>query len=153
MAAVLFAPLLLVGDTGAAMSQDRGYVVFDPSLTAKILQQCSRSTPKPGEAGWTPSDLDIAKLEAKLPAALALARPDLASRKWLEGAPARWLRQYVGIVRGGHRFIYGNFVPDLERMRIVWRQQPQGTCDGGADFFGAEYDVEKGMFSHLAFNG
>lgn len=130
-------------------------MIFDPSLTAKMLQQCSRSTPKPGEAGWTPSALDIEKLEAKLPAALALVRPDLRKRKELAVVPKGWLRQYVGIVRGGHRYIYGNFVPDYAQaqVRMEWREQPLGVCDGGPGFFGAEYDVEIGMFSHIAFNG
>jgi hypothetical protein len=27
------------------------------------------------------------------------------------------------------------------------------VCDGGPQFFGAEYDVEAGRISHLAFNG
>ena len=145
---------LLIGDPRAA-SQESGYAVFDPSLAKTMLQQCSRSAPKPGEAGWTPGAADIARLEAALPAVLASAPALALHPRELEGAPTRWFRQYVGIVRGGRRYIYGNFVPNWSPGlgEDSGRRRPIIVCDGGVGFFGAEYDVEKGVFTHLAFNG
>ena len=72
----------------------------------------------------------------------------------LEGAPKGWIRQYVGIVRGGKRFLYGNFAPGwIEQYTPERRERPITLCDGGPSFFGAEYDVEMDAISHLAFNG
>ena len=34
-----------------------------------------------------------------------------------------------------------------------WRTEPVGLCDGGPDFFGAEYDVEQKKFLYFEFNG
>jgi hypothetical protein len=57
------------------------------------------------------------------------------------------------------RFIYGNFITK-EAAGIgepsgheSWRETATSICDGGPVFFGVEYDVDAGKFSHLAFNG
>ena len=74
----------------------------------------------------------------------------------LADAPNGWLRQYVGIVRGGRRFVYGNFFPrSVTRYGDAgrWRREPVMVCDGGPAFFGIEYDVESGTFTQLGFNG
>ena len=72
--------------------------------------------------------------------------------------PQGWRRQYVGIVRGGRRFIYGNFFPRREGELALGEPQwpdaePRIICDGGAIFFGVEYDFEAGKFTQIAFNG
>ena len=151
VAALMLAATLSIG----AASEDKGpggIAILDASQIKMILHQCSRSVPLAGEASWKPPARDIARLEAALPAALDKARTTWARE--LTGAPTGWIRQYVGIVRKGHRYIYGNFVPDqgfAEERR--WRSEPVVICDGGAAFFGVEYDVNAGTFSHLDFNG
>ncbi|MDG2532912.1 hypothetical protein P6144_04585 [Sphingomonas sp. HITSZ_GF] len=147
------AALLLALLAVPAVSQDDGVVIFAPDKTAAMLVQCSRATPKAGESGWTPGMGDIARMEAKLPAALRLMRPDPFLRKELEAVPRGWLRQYVGIIRGGKRYIYGSYAPDTPGHRSYWRTQPIDICDGGPTNFGAEYDVESDAIDHLAFNG
>ncbi|MEP9360555.1 hypothetical protein [Sphingomonas sp. KR3-1] len=146
---MLAAALLLA----LAAARDGNIVIFGPDKVGAMLRQCSRAVPKPGESGWTPSAADVARLEAKLPAALRLMRPDPFARKELAAVPQGWLRQYVGIVRGGKRYIYGNFMPDTIGLRSHWRDQPIDICDGGPANFGAEYDVAKDAIDHLAFNG
>lgn len=143
---------LLLGGCAAAAALPADAVVLPGSAVATIFQQCSRGAPAPGEASWQPGEDEIAALEAALPAALA-ARPE---GRELADAPNGWLRQYVGIVRGGRRFVYGNFFPrsvthygDAGR----WRREPVMVCDGGPAFFGIEYDVENGTFTQLGFNG
>ena len=146
--------------------------VLPGSAVGQMLRQCSRSAPAPGETTWQPSAEDIASLEAVLPAALAasdLSRvearlradphvgpPSADDPPWAT-APQGWRRQYVGIVRGGRRFIYGNFVPrrppDQELGIEGWRTEPRMVCDGGPVFFGVEWDVEARRFTHIAFNG
>jgi hypothetical protein len=71
--------------------------------------------------------------------------------------PQGWRRQYGGFLRGGRRFIYGNFFPheagDDRPADNDWRHAPMMVCDGGHAFFGVEYDVEGRRFTHLGFNG
>ena len=128
--------------------------ILDGRTVATLLRQCSRATPAPGDGTWQPSPEDVAALEAGLPAALAAA-----GRSEVRGAPQGWRRQYVGIVRGGRRFIYGNFFPHAVANDYGpsnadrWRREPTLICDGGPAFFGVEYDVAARRFTHLAFNG
>ena len=90
-------------------------------------------------------------LEAALPAALAADAEggELVDRR----PPTGWRRQYIGIVRNGERFIYGNFYPVGSGVAAGRLTQPLIICDGGPAFFGVEYDLKAGRISHLAFNG
>jgi len=137
--------------------QVEDYAILPPDKAAGLLHQCSRKAPKPGEGGWTPGKDDIARLEARIPGIVALATelsgPGTGARGGLRDAPRGWLRQYVGIVRGGKRFIYGNFLPKASGDWGAWRTEPMIVCDGGPVFFGVEYDVEADRITDLAFNG
>jgi len=149
--AVAFAGLLLASCSAAQIGMPSSATVLPESQIEAMLRQCSRQSPAPGQAGWRPSAEDITKLETELPAALADAPQ---TRAMSNGTPPTgWLRQYVGIVRDGRRFIYGNYVPDRDGAAGDWRRTPVIVCDGGPDFFGVEYDVEGRRFTHLAFNG
>ena len=124
--------------------------ILPDSARVALMQQCSRSAPPPGEAGWTPTLDDVAALEAALPAALA-ARPMGHAPDWSRLGD-RWGRQYVGLVRGGRRFVYGNFFPRTlvgDDEASQWRTQPVAV----PSFFGVEFDVEAGRITHLDFNG
>mgnify|MGYP003578872580 CR=1 FL=1 len=124
--------------------------ILPPFAIAEMLQQCSRGAPAPGSSSWHPALSDIAKLEAALPQALASAKVHD-----LREAPNGWRRQYVGIIRDGRRYIYGNFIPkgDVEPSMTDWRRKPVRICDGGPAFFGVEYDIAGKRISHIAFNG
>ena len=156
-------------DRAVALPADA--VVLPGSVVGQILHQCSRSAPAPGEATWQPAANDIALLEAALPAALAasdlsriearlredphIGSPSPDDSAWTV-APQGWRRQYVGIVRGGRRFVYGNFFPfrpEEELRTDSWRAEPQLICDGGPVFFGAEWDVAARRFTQIDFNG
>ena len=115
-----------------------------------LLDPCSREAPLPGEGTWRPGGRDIRALEKALPAALAAQRA-VANPDWSQ-APRGWARQYIGLVRGGRRFIYGNFIAGGAGSHALWRQ-PIRMCDGGPAFFGVEYDVAAARFTHIAFNG
>ncbi|HEX4736955.1 MAG TPA: hypothetical protein VH331_05275 [Allosphingosinicella sp.] len=141
-----------------------GAVILDGKMARAVLQQCSRDVPAIGEATWQPDAQQIRDLEAALPRALKSDRtpgnPYLygpaytkAGPDWSK-APSDWRRQYVGLIRHGRRFIYGNFFPerDSEEFRN-WKTEPALICDGGPSFFGAEYDPNSGRFTHFAFNG
>jgi len=116
-----------------------GVEILDGSQIPAMLRQCSRSTPAPGEGSWQPSSSDILALERALPPVLKARWPEL---DW-SSFPGKWGRRYVGIVRHGRHYIYGNYSPHGEG----------DVCDGGPYFFGAEFDVAARKISHLAFNG
>ncbi len=65
-----------------------------------------------------------------------------------------WRRQYIGIIRSGRQFVYGNFF----RYKIAdhvpdWKSAPVIFCDGGTSFFGIEFEKTTGRISHFQFNG
>lgn len=138
---------------GAALPADAA--ILPGAMARTLLGQCSRATPALGESTWQPGETDILALEAALPAALR-AQPPRSGGSELARAPEGWRRQYVGIVRGGRRFVYGSFFP-TEATRHGepgrWRREPMIVCDGGPAFFGVEYDVDAGRIVHLAYNG
>lgn len=136
--------------------------ILPETAVAEMLHQCSRGTPPPGEAAWTPAPADVAALEAALPNALH-ARREISGQRFpgdpdWSRVPQGWRRQYIGIVRGGRRFIYGNLFPLRPNGEFAlggerWKTAPIVICDGGPVIFGVEYDVEAGRFTQIAFNG
>jgi hypothetical protein len=109
-------------------------------------------SPPPAEGWWRPETEDLARFEAALPEAVAGAPEGRALDLARFGSDYR--RQYIGTMRGGRRFIYGNFYPALHGLPDSDRHRaPVVVCDGGPSFFGAEYDVESGTITHLALNG
>jgi hypothetical protein len=134
-----------------------------------LLSQCSRAVPAKADSLFEPDAADIARMEAGLgqavvhrdtipPGTDGRAVP-MPGNMDMTKAPQGWARQYVGVVRGGHEFIYGNYFPasELRNMRTYSNMDPARqalvVCDGGPTFFGAEFDIESGRFTHLAFNG
>jgi hypothetical protein len=60
-------------------------------------------------------------------------------------------RQYAGFLRADHKTIYANlFLPEYG---AEWRHQVVMVCDGGAGFWGVEFDVTSQTFVHIAYNG
>jgi hypothetical protein len=141
--------------TGASTEMPAGAVVLPASAIPTILRQCSRQSPAAGESSWQPSAAEIVALETAAAAALR-ARQETNDPDW-SGFPDNWRRQYVGLVRGGRRFIYGNAYPrDVgpdPRSPDQWRRAPVIVCDGGPSFFGVEYDVAGRRITQFAFNG
>jgi hypothetical protein len=153
----------MVGCSARGAKLPDSAVVLNGKLATQLLHQCSRQAPRAGESTWQPGAAEIVQLETALPKALksAQARKDFywtrinphyfqIGLEWSK-APEGWRRQYVGLLRGGRRFVYGNFFrSDLGEN--LWRTQPVIACDGGPSFFGAEYDVEAQQFTHIDFN-
>lgn len=137
--------------------------------------QCSRQTSANGEKYFVPSTADVKSFEATLERGLrsgALFGEDyfLAMGKQeriLGGESAdappieltlrlNWNRSYMGIVRSGHRFIAGDFEPAVGDAKAIIRRGAWGlhsVCDGGAAFFGAEFDPVGGKITMIGFNG
>ena len=131
------------------------YTILIGREALALSHQCSRASPGPVEAQWTPTPANIDALEPNLATVLAthLAHAPLAT------PVTDYYRQYAGFVVGGRRMIYVNGVaretvesanPDHP---FNWRTQAIGICDGGPITFGVEYDVASGEFTRFAFNG
>lgn len=132
-----------------------GRFVLRPLAARKIFQQCSRPAPSARSQLWEPSTKDIDDLELSLTKYL-----DERGKTGKPNPPksTRYRRQYVGFLRKGERFIYGNFYPaDLyapsEKFRIDESKQAVQICDGGAVFWGIVYRVKTKTFEEPYFNG
>ena len=142
----------------AAPVLDPAYgTVLQEAEANKLLSQCSRIAPERVEGQWQPSPEQLRELEARLPSALGEALSKRAQNR----AEARHIaRQYAGFVVAGRKSVYVNAFPQSETEPPApgvkpwdWRRKALIVCDGGAMFFGVEYDPEKKTFSHFAFNG
>lgn len=152
--------LLLLLSCSKAPELPEGVEIVAGSDVEQMLSQCSRRAPEQGESTWQPAASDVlefeARLTAELPHQLNKVGWLLPSEKvQLDRFPGGFWRQYVGIVRQGRRYIYGNFGPltGISGPSRVATKGPIKICDGGPVFFGAEYGTSSKTITHWAFNG
>jgi hypothetical protein len=128
--------------------------ILDTLHGREVVSQCSRPSPGPVTSYWVPTPAQVAEADAAVLRALAAVE--------IEGARAdtgvrRYHRQYAGLVRGGDRLLYVNGIAReaiaAQEDTAAWRTVGQVACDGGAAFFGAEYDPATRRVSALHFNG
>jgi len=108
------------------------------------------------EATWEPTKAEIEGAESRLSMI-----PKLVGRVGRGGTgsgvvenPARYYRQYLGIVIGARKLMYLNaFLLDKNEIPSDWRSRLVSFCDGGAAFWGAMYDPETHEFTRLEING
>jgi hypothetical protein len=143
----LIAAIAVTTAAAAPALRPQDGVVFPASKSKQFLQQCSRTIPLNVKDSWQPEDRQVRKLEQKLPAAL-----EKETRKRGGSTPKDYFRQYAGLIIAGHKMIYVNAFPH-DASAAQWHDKVVMVCDGGADFFGVEYDPAKKVFSHFAFNG
>jgi len=128
--------------------------VLPESEGYKVARPCSRRAPERITDVWRPDSALIARFERELAPLLqgALERgPFSRPPAWSSG---NYYRQHVGIVVEGRKIVYANgFVPSGQGgVSGSWQTQLVDACDGGARYFGAEFDVESGRVVSLAFN-
>lgn len=132
--------------SGTAAAEGNSFVLPVNEGTA-LLQQCSRSTPSNVEVFWVVQQPQINELEKRL---------ELFLRSSTGGTSAlpikRFHRQYVGFIKGGKRYIYGNFYP-AGKISLGEENTPVIICDGGRSFWGIVFAVESKTFRDLQFNG
>lgn len=133
--------------SSACTRTDKTTFILPPYPGAALLRQCSRSTPEGTTDYWKPTYRNIAELEKRLV-------------PFLESTPSgsavlpltNYHRQYVGFVKDGKHYIYGNFYTPSSDVKNE-ASRPVVTCDGGKHFWGIVYSVEAKSFSDLEFNG
>ena len=140
------AMLLLIAGTANA---DAGipWVVLPESLGPEMMRQCSRNTPDHIQRFWTPGNADIVIMEDRLKAYEKYHHVELQLQL------ARSHRQYVGFIKGGRRFIYGNFYPASGHAPLDETKTVVDICDGGPGLWGVVYSVDDGVFSDFEHNG
>lgn len=169
----VFAPVILAacdpapGDSSQTTSRDPAVaapqaddtipadaVVLSVNNVPLMLEQCSRSS-EVDPVGYLPTATEILALEAALPGALEAAMAGRESwQQFSAGRPLQgWRRQYVGVIRDGRRFVCGNYFPERSAYDDTWTHIPLIVMDGGADYFGVEYDVAAQSITNLRFNG
>jgi hypothetical protein len=137
----------VAGLLGASGAEEKHSFVLSPTLGSALLKQCSRPTPQNIEGFWVPTEQNIARLEQ-------LLVPFLTSISGGKSALPleHYHRQYVGFIKGGKRYIYGNFYGQSEAGRNE-SVEPVIVCDGGADFWGIVYSLDSNTFSNFYRNG
>jgi len=154
LTAMFAAMTILLGAAHPVPLPDGAAILPGDEATA-LLGQCSRATPAPFQGTWQPRPADIARLEAILPKAIISEQPRGGRFRMNAFILTSWSRQYVGLVRQGRRYIYGNYFPANTDggADMRWRTEPRIVCDGGPNFFGVEYDVRAGRITQIKFNG
>jgi hypothetical protein len=157
-------------------------VVLPDTAMPHALTRCSRGGPTGVSGFWRPSLADVAAAEDAVDRALAraldsvIARDTVGHAAWLNSPRASWpdqyYRQYAGLVYpNGRRTIYVNGLaagwPGELSQRVAqhddtashpfanpdwWRFVAAHVCDGGAHFFGAEYDPSSKRVLSFQFN-
>lgn len=140
--------LLLVSfQPSAVLNPDRGVVLTGEQAGWLFVQRCSRQVPGPVERAWTPDVETIRRLELTLGPVLQNALQTTPGRQ-----AADYYRQYAGAVIGGERIVYvsGFYDGPIAQWRTMAFMEP---CDGGANYFGAEYVARNDTIRNLRFDG
>jgi hypothetical protein len=147
--------LVLLFHNTTASGAEKAVFSALPSVQVTHLEQLSsREGPERVTSGWDPTPSQVAQAEAQLPAFVTTNRRP-------ERPLSEYYRQYLGVVIDGKKLIYVNVFPrsvvnrrDLpEALRDYWREEFVSVCDGGDDFWGALFDLEKQLFFFPRFNG
>jgi hypothetical protein len=154
--------LFIFGLTVAVFAADQSYTfpstgrfLLHGSKANEIFRQCSREAPSAKSELWVPSENDINELETSLAKYLD---DRLQAGKVNPPKESKYHRQYVGFIRNGERYVYGNFYPAAlyspsSKVRVDESKQPMGVCDGGPVFWGIVYRVQTKSFEEPHFNG
>jgi hypothetical protein len=94
-----------VAPKAVSQSAQPSWIILPPEEAEHFLHPCSRPTPEGLSGSWTPTPADIAPAEALLPrriaAEIAKVRPEFRPKE-----PARYYRQYGGVLLGNRRLIF-----------------------------------------------
>ena len=124
----------------------------------KVLDQCSRSTPRKVKSFFVITNTEIEKLENNFKIILSEKAEECCISGFSIENLKKYGYQYIGVVIRKKRYIYinafnKNFIPRKGKEDLDWINQPIVFCDGGASFWGVLFDLEKLEFKELAING
>jgi len=143
---VMALAFLAFGWAADAASQSTAAVALKIEAFKTGFRNCSRPTPQGITWFWQVKQPDVERIDAAL--IRHLERTGLAEN--LRASPSAYGRQYLGYNRGYRRFVYVNaFLRSSGDARSAY----QGSCDGGDQFWGIEYDVKQKVFTDFEING
>lgn len=148
--AAMAAIIAMTGPASAAKPQ-RATVLTGKAMS-EVLKQCSRAAPLKGEGWFKPTTAQIATLD-RLAATKLTGRTGVPKIRTGAELTRRYAVEVVGIVRGGRRFVYGNYYPLSMQEGMKDAPVPMVVCDGGASFFGIEMDATRGVVTQFDTNG
>lgn len=148
--AAMTAIMAMTASASAARPQ-RAVTLTGKAMT-EVLKQCSRVAPIKGEAWFKPTAAQIATLD-RLAAAKLNGHGGITKVGGAAELKRRYAVEVVGIVRGGRRFVYGNYYPLSMQEGMKDAPVPMVVCDGGASFFGIEMDAARGVVTQFDTNG
>lgn len=132
---LLLSPVYAGGTTYYALPADKG-----PAM----LRQCSRPSPANVTEFFAVEPSQVSELEVKLALYLHKALPSIHIQQYS--------RQYVGYMKDGKRYVYGNFFRSDAKVPNAARE-PVVVCDGGDWFWSIVYSLNSKTFQDIHFNG
>jgi hypothetical protein len=141
--------LLLAGPAVSAEIASERAVVLKLSAFKDGFRLCSRKGPENVTGYWELDQAEVGRIDLAL--MRYMVRSGLKTR--LSLATDGYVRQYLGLIRDGRRFVYINAFgartgEDLAKARSEFAK----WCDGGSLFWGIEYDVRTKSFVNFAAN-
>lgn len=134
-------------ELGARGLDPRTGVILNEKEAPRVLEQCSRSTPK-AERFWKPTEEEVNKFDQKIIMYLQQSHVRKPTQS-LED----YNRQYIGIWTLDKKYIYVNFyyrpVAEELGMPII---KAVSICAGGDYFFGMVYNVAENTIQELRYN-
>ena len=103
---------------------------------------------------WEPKQDDVAGMEASFHQISDLSRKGFSGRQ--VGDPARYFRQYLGLLQGDRKLIYLNAFCGFNNNSLApknWREHLVVIYDGGSCVWRAIFDVSTKRFVSLSVNG
>lgn len=100
--------------------------------------------------GWSPSEFDIARMEARLPEIL----PEAGPRLFADGPPdlAEYRRQYSGHLANDRRIIQVNYIHFtlIKERNLDWKQRRLPVYDVSSRYFQIWYDLDAARIVKLS---
>jgi hypothetical protein len=122
-------------------------VIFPAEKTAEFITWFGA----PADSFWTPTEEDVANLEAGLVAFLQESNNEYNDTTNMVEALSEYTRQYFGLVQADEELIFANFF--CETRREDWEETAVVVLDGGDCYFQVIYNASANTFISLSING
>lgn len=124
-------------------AQDAGGVALPLSRYSEATTFCVPKPPTNVVQRWQVSAEQAARIDSMLTQELSLKK----YKRHLAGPVGAYARQHLGYYRGDRAVVFVNAVsPPPEN----WRAEVANACDGGAHFWGIEYDLSFERFENFS---
>jgi hypothetical protein len=135
--------------------QPEMFTIIKDSLGKELTRQCSRPSPKDAEDFFNLSESDKNTLHQNFKKVYRQKPGHDAFKHLTIKNLDEYMYQYVGVIIKNERYIYINAFPEeiIRKTNHAWKHIPLTGCDGGPDFWGVLFNIEKEKFSELFMNG